>query len=242
GATLSCLRGLNPVGALLTIRAGLILPLLTSMAARRLASVRLAHIACLLVICGMMNCALGILQSSLTPDLSLNRYVAAESPISAVETAVRATGTFSYITGLGVMSSVGVWGGMVFLAFAEKRLPQLLAICGIVAGIGCGLSSVSRGPILLDGLVLLAWGCLSGSGFNALSKSAVIWVPMVLLMCCVGFFPRFNQLGHAVIERHQTGEDTFLQRAFGQLHEGGEAAAAFPFGGGLGTEQVGGNY
>jgi len=242
GAILSALRGLNPIGALLTLRAGVILPLLALLAARRLPGVRLTHIACLIVFCTLMNCVLGIVQSRLPPDHPLNRYVLADSPVCAVETAVRATGTFSYITGLGIMSSVGIWGGMALLAFAEKPQAQWVAVCGIVAGFGCGLTSVSRGPILLGCVMLLAWGCLSSSGFSALRKSVATWVPTLLLISCAGILPRFNQLGRAVIERHETGDDTFSERAFGQLQEGCEVAALVPFGAGLGTEQVGGNY
>jgi hypothetical protein len=242
GAMVSALRGLNPIGALLTLRAGLILPLLALLVARRLPGVRLAHIALLIAFCTLTNCGLGIAQSRLPPEHPLNRYVLADSRVCAVETAVRATGTFSYITGLGIMSSVGIWGGMVLLGFAKTRRAQWIAIGGIVAGFGCGLTSLSRGPILLGCLMLLAWGCLSRSGFGALFKSAAIWVPCLLLICCAGVFPRFNQLGRAVIERHQTGDDTFSQRAFGQLQEGSEVASLVPFGAGLGTEQIGGNY
>jgi hypothetical protein len=242
GAMLSALRSLNPIGALLTLRAGLILPVLALLAARRLPGIRPAHLALVIVCCTLTNCGLGIAQSRLPPEHPLNRYVLADSPVCAVETAVRATGTFSYITGLGIMSSVGIWGGMVLLAFAQTRRAQCIAVTGIVAGFGCGLTSVSRGPILLGCLMLLAWGCLSRSGFGALSKSTATWVPGLLLICCVGVFPHFSQLGRAVIERHQTGDDTVSQRAFGQLQEGGEVAALVPFGAGLGTEQVAGNY
>lgn len=242
GAILGALRGLNPIGALLTLRAGLILPLLAFLAARRLSGVRPRHIACLILVCTLTNCVLGIVQSRLPPDHTLNHYVLADSPVCALETAVRATGTFSYITGLGIMSSVGIWGGMVLLAFAERRGAQWVAVCGIVAGFGCGLTSVSRAPLLLGCLMLLAWGCLSSSGFGTLCKTAATWVPGLLLICCAGVFPGFNQLGRAVIERHETGDDTFSQRAFGQLQEGCEVAVLVPFGAGLGTEQVGGNY
>jgi hypothetical protein len=242
GAVLSCLRDLNPVGALLTLRAGLILPTLAMLASRRLQGIRLAHVAVLLILCALINCGLGAMQSRLAPDHVLNRYVLADSPVSAVESAVRATGTFSYITGLGIMSSVGIWAGMVFLALAQKRPAQVLAISGILAGFGCALASVSRGPIVLGCLMLLVWTLFSRSGLSAVSRSAVIWVPVLFLVGGMGFLPRFAQLGRAVIERHETGEDTFAQRAFGQLREGWEAAAVAPFGAGLGTEQVGGNY
>jgi hypothetical protein len=242
GAVLSCLRDLNPVGALLTLRAGLILPLLAMAAARRLPGIRLARVAVLLIVCTLINCGLGAVQSRLAPDHVLNRYVLADSPVTAVESAVRATGTFSYITGLGIMSSVGIWAGMVLLALAQRRPVQLLAISGILAGFGCSLASVSRGPIVLGGLMLLVWALFSRSGLSGVSRSAPIWVPVLLLIGGLGFLPRFTQLGRAVIERHEAGEDTFAQRAFGQLKEGCEAAAVAPFGAGLGTEQVGGNY
>jgi len=242
GAILSCLRGLNPVGALLTLRAGLLLPLLSLLAARRLIGVHPTRIARLMVLCALINCGLGVVQSGLGPDHPLNRYVLVDSPITALETAVRATGTFSYITGLGIMSGVGIWAGMVLLAFARGRPAQLLAIAGVVAGFGCALASVSRGPVIIGCGMLVAWGCFSRPGFAALSRSAAMWTPLLLLICCGAFFPRLCQLGRAVIARHEIGEDTFVQRAFGQLREGCEASAVHPFGSGLGTEQVGGNY
>ena len=242
GALLSSLRGLNAVGALLTLRAGLLLPMVALLAARRLPGIRLEGIAILLILCALLNCGLGVAQNRLSPGHVLNRYVAVDSVVSAVETAVRATGTFSYITGLGVLSSVAVWAGMALFALAQTGRAQMLALVGIIAGFGCGLASVSRGPILVGCLMLLAWVGLSRAGLAAISKSAALWILLLLLLCGAGLQSHFTGLARAVRDRHETGEDTFAQRAFGQLIEGGVVAAAAPFGTGLGTEQIGGNY
>ena len=242
GGLLSCLRGLNWVGAVLTLRAGLVLPMLALLTARRLSGISLRHVALLVALCAAANCALGIVQSRLPPDHLLNRYVLAEAPVSAVESAVRATGTFSYITGLATLSCVGVWAGMVLLALARTWRDQLLAGVGIIAAFGCGLASVSRGPVVIGAAMLLAWVLLSRGGFAACARSASLWFPLLLLIFGLGFLPRFHQLGAALVERHETGEDTLLERSFGQLIEGVQAGVLCPFGAGLGTEQVAGNY
>ncbi|HTL54120.1 MAG TPA: O-antigen ligase family protein [Candidatus Limnocylindrales bacterium] len=242
GAILSSLRGLNPVGALLTFRAGLLLPVVSLLAARRLIGIRFKHAAFLLAALTLLNCLLGCVQTRLPPEHVLNRYVVNDSAVTAIESAVRATGTYSYITGMGIMSSVGIWAGMVLLASGRTRMVQLIAVTGIIAGFGCGLTSVSRGPVVVGFLMLFVWIFASCAGFRAFMASKMAWAFAVLVICGAGFLPQFSRMSRSVIQRHEESNETFGQRAFGQLEEAWEAAVLTPFGAGPGTEQIGGNY
>jgi hypothetical protein len=242
GAFLSSWNGFNWVGALLTLRSGLILPLLAFYAAKRLQRTDLIGIARVLVLCALINCGLSLVQTGLPPDHILNQHALADSLVSVVEGKVRATGTFAYITGLGIMSSVGVWAGMVLLSTARDGRTRILALSGIMAGLGCALSSISRGPIVLGCLMLVSWVILSPGSWRVGGRSSLIGMLVLFSIGGLGLVPAFRQLGRAVMQRQEAGDDTLSQRTFGQLIEASQAAAAVPFGGGLGTEQVAGNY
>src|SRR5207249_7539399 len=67
----------------------------------------------------------------------------------------------------------------------------------------------------------------------------------VLLLAFVVYFglsSTFSELGRGVLLRQKAAGDTAQERLFGQFEEGLFAIYVAPFGEGLGTEQVGGNY
>lgn len=243
GAGISLAHGLNAVGALLTVRATLLLPWLALFAAARLQRVHIRRIAALLGLLTTLNFALSTFQNRLPPDHFLNRYSATDSTVVVLDSGVRATGTFSYITGLGLISSVGVWAGLVLLSVARDGRWQIVGGLVIVAGFGCGLASISRGPLVINlamlGLWLpLAWRRVSLNGGAAL----VVLAGIVFAAWGAGLLPEMARMAKAVVARHQTAEDTVWGRTFFQLIEGTAAAVHAPFGTGLGTEQTGGNY
>ncbi len=241
GALLSALKGLNPVGAALTLRAAVFLPVVAFFAARRLISFRITHAGCLLAVLTLGNCALGIAQNRLSANHVLNRYAVADAMVTAVDSGVRATGTFSYITGLAVLSSVGIWAGIALLSLAQNKFHYAAGITAVLAGLGCGLSSVSRGPVVIGGMMLVIWVLASG-GHPKVLRSLAGLMGATILLAGIGLLPTLEKLGRGVLERHETGGDSLPARVIGQVGQAFEALSAAPLGNGLGTEQVAGNY
>lgn len=244
GAAVSAATKFNLVGAALTVRAVLVLPWLALLAIPRLQRLRLKSVATLVGLLAVLNCALAVFQNRLPREHFLNRYAISQVNIVALDSGVRATGTFSYITGLEIMSSVGVWAGLVVLSgSAESWRRQLYGVMIIAAGLGCGLASVSRAPVLVDAAMLAFW--LLASWFrNSLRLGGVLEAVALaaLVLWAGGLLSRFSQMGDAIWKRQQDAGDTFRERVFGQIEVTGQLLTEVPFGVGLGTEQIAGNY
>src|SRR5262245_41491070 len=242
GIIISCMLGVNLSGAVLTLRATIFLPMIALLAARRIKGISLRLFACVLSILTISNFALGIIQNSLPTDHVLNRYADEGIEIVALESGVRAVGTFAYITGMGVISIVGIWAGIVLLSLEGKFLQRMVGCVAIVSGFGCGLTSVSRGPIAVGIIMVLAWALFSKA---AISRALIIIAAAAMVTVLAFFFgiaPTFSRLVDNLRERHETAGDSYEDRAFGQIEEMLVAINIAPLGNGLGTEQVGGNY
>ncbi|MGH7888105.1 MAG: O-antigen ligase family protein [Candidatus Binatia bacterium] len=239
GVISSSLENISVAGTILTLRAALILPLLAFFIVSRLRGMPLSWVVCLLGIFTMVNFALGVYQNHLPASHALNRYATEAADIATSPTGVRATGTFSYITGLAVFSVVGVWSGMVCLSLARDLRQQIFGGAALVAGIACALASVSRGPILIAAIMLLVW--LIFSGFWAGKKTRTIAAVIALFTIAVflDLSAIFFNLGQELRLRAETSNDTVNERALAQFDEALEVLKLAPFGNGLGTEQVG---
>ncbi len=242
GALISALQGINAVGALLTVRAVLVLPLLALFAITRLPPLSRRWLALFIILFTLGNCVLGIWQNRMPADHVLNRYAVSDAEITAVDSGVRATGTFSYITGLGVLSQVGLWAGLVLLSTESGTAWSAAGIISLVAAFGCGFASVSRGPIVTNIIILLLWLCLSHVARKKALRSAGAVLCAIALIFTTNLAPIFTNLSLGVWARHAAGQDSFGERAFGQLNQALEAAEQAPFGKGFGTEQIAGNY
>lgn len=243
GAVVSAsIRGVNPVGALLTMRATLVLPIIAWLAVRRLAPRTLLAAVWLLALLTIGNCILSVAQNSLPAESLLNRYVVADAAIVHLDAGVRATGTFAYITGLGVLSSIGVWAGLALLSLATASRQRIAAWLSLVAGFGCGLAAVSRATVVMGVAMIGCWIIFSRSSLTALTRSLSGAGLACLFMLLFGAIPVAERLISGLQERMEDVDDTFDTRVFGQLDEVITAFQIAPFGNGLGSEQVGGNY
>jgi hypothetical protein len=175
----------------------------------------------------------------LPADHALNRYAISQTHVAALESGVRATGTFAYITGLALLSSIGIWAGVVMLSLGRGALCYTGGIMTILAGVVCALATISRGPLLIGGLVLAGWACLARPGRAEISGILLMVVAVAMTMDLV---TGARKMATAVAERHEEGGDSFRQRVFGQLSQAVVAASVVPLGRGLGTEQVAANY
>jgi hypothetical protein len=160
----------------------------------------------------------------------------------ALDSGIRATGTFSFITGLEVLAFVGFWSGLVLLSLGRISWEQTGGLGALIAALGCGLVSVSRAPIVVGALMVVIWAwCSRGLLFG--HENRFRFMPLVLvLVFCAGLARGFMGLGRAVLDRHLTGGDTLVERAFGQVGQAVDALTVAPFGLGFGTEQIAGNY
>ena len=242
GAIGSSIIDFNLVGGMLTLRATVLLPLVGYFTLRRINFIPLKFVALLLTVLTVINFALGVVQNSLPADHVLNRYASLSTDIAVLATGVRATGTFAYLAGLGVISTIGIWAGMVLLSLASNQWDRIFGWIGIVSGFGCSLAAVSRSPILIGGAMILSWAVLYRVSLFAGLRIILVGALMWGLVVYFDLAPTFSGLGQAVIDRNESSGETFEGRAFGQLQEGYEALTIAPLGNGLGTEQVGGNY
>lgn len=244
GSLMSIAVDFNPVGALLSVRAILVLPILGYWYASRLKSFPLLGFALVGVALTVINAPLSLIQNGLPSSHILNRYAADTLYIVEVEHGVRATGTFAYITGLGVMSSFGVWAGMVVLSLSRNWITQFIGVIGILAGFGCAFSSISRGTVVIAIAMLVLWALSSVKATRMLGRG--LWlaglVGVVFLLLFPGMSERFIYVGEGSFDRFESAGDDNMGRAFGQFDEMWQAIQNHPLGTGLGTEQVGGSY
>lgn len=242
GAAFSGVRDMNPVGAVLTTRALIMLPVISWLVVTRIQGLPVRWSAGLLAVFALLNCGLGIEQNLLPRDHILNRYADAEADVVEVESGVRAAGTFAYISGLAIISTVGIWAGLVLLGGARTNWQRMGAWAALVSGFGCGLASVSRAPIAIGGAIVVGWLICYRQSISLLVRSLVVGFVCLGLAYALDLFPALAKLGEGLRERNATADDTFQQRAFGQFGETLETLRFFPMGNGYGTEQSAGQY
>lgn len=235
---ISSTEQVNLAGAILTSKHLIVLPILAAAALARLQQVDLRLVIAAIALFVFVNFALGAIQNQLAPNHVLNRYVAEKADIVIETSGVRATGSFSYISGMAVFSSVGVWAGMVYLSLAPTVRSQVFGWALVVAGFGCGLASVSRGPIVYGLAMLVPWLAFSGAWAASKVRSLgaiIILAGLVLLFEISG---ALVQLTEGVVLRFHTA-DSASERGRLPFDELVAAIEMFPFGNGVGTEQVG---
>jgi hypothetical protein len=245
GGLLSLMGGFNAVGAILTLRGMLVLPVLAYLYAgwsgKRFPLMGLAFVG---VILGVANGVLSLIQNSLPSTDFLNKY--AEDEMNVVELAtygVRATGTFAYITGLAVASAIGLWSGMVMISLSRTKWHLVWGTVGILGGMACAFASISRGTVVTGLAMLGLWALSSVRGSRLMVKGILAAGPvgLVLVLLAPGLAERFTHVGEGTFDRFESAGDDNIQRALGQWSEMWHALSQTPLGNGLGTEQVGGN-
>jgi hypothetical protein len=242
GALISTMHGFNPVGAILTARSCIILPILVLLVVPRLAALPVRWAALLLAALTILNFALAVEQNRLPTDHILNRYSEADMVIVATESGVRATGTFSYITGLSILSSVGVWAGLTLMSLPATTRQRMVAWSALTAGFGCALASVSRAPVVVAATMVACWLFLARENIQTLARGLVAGVFLAIVVTVAGIAPILSELGQGMMQRVETSGDTFNERAFGQLGEAARVLLEAPLGEGFGTHQVGAFY
>ena len=244
GGTLSFFFGFNPVGTVLSVRAMIILPCAAFLFASHREKFPLMGFAIVAAGLAMLNAPLSLLQSGLPNDHILNKYAEGEAIVVEVASGVRATGTFAYITGLGIASALGVWGGIVIISLSQNKKQQTFGALAILAGFGCAFASISRGTFVVAGTMLVLWALRARKARRMLLQSSLLaCVALAVAMLVVpSISNRFVKVADGTIDRFESAGDNNMTRTFGQWEEMHNAVTAHPLGTGLGTEQVGGNF
>ncbi len=244
GAVMSFFEEFNVVGSALSLRALVVLPWCAGVYAGRVRSFPLLGFAVVVVFLAVINLVLGLVQNGLPGDDVLNRYAMGEVDAVRVEEGVRATGMFAYITGMGVMSAAGVWAGLVVASLGRGWGYVWVGACGILAGVGCGFASMSRGPVVTAAAMLVLWVASSVAAAKLALRMGVIGVVMLVWVVVVwpGAGERLGLVGAGTVGRFWSAGDDNVERAVGQWGEMAEAVRRHPWGLGPGTEQVGGNF
>src|SRR5262249_41828344 len=92
---------------------------------------------------------LGLVQFYLPPGHPINRYDLPTDQISRLYGRVRAVGTFSYISGMAVISVAGSWVASYLFLSGGSIHRRLFALGVAISGIMCALVSMSRAPLII---------------------------------------------------------------------------------------------
>jgi hypothetical protein len=237
-AVLLTLANIAPVGAVVSTRCMIALPLLAVALSGGLRSQRDIDLIINTVgVLALGSAALGVLQFSLPASHILNQQVSSKDMAILDAAGLRASGPFAFITGMADLTILATWAG-VYLVLQKPRHPWGYAT--LAGGVLCSLTAMSRTGLL--GAVLVG-------GFSLLSvRHLGRFLPVLVLVALGGVFlfrdrspTHANELGvtQAIFERHQHSGENSTERIMNTLLGVPLACAAFPAGNGLGTAQNG---
>lgn len=237
----------NLVGALLSIRAYLIVPLCAFLAVPLVRHyVDIERCAKVVAIAALPVAALGVMQYRLPPGHILNRYDAEDTHSVDVGRYVRATGTFSYIAGMTTMACLAAWAGVLLSGPAPGRTTfvRLLGLAAITAGGVCAAVSMSRGAVLGWGFICVGTVLLylraSTSMFLVLAGAMGLGT-LVLIRPGDNFEDAVGKssIVTGVVHRFSS-TDSAADRIAMLVSDFSVGIGEFPFGVGLGLGQPGG--
>jgi hypothetical protein len=243
GALFSSVSGINPVGAALTIRTFIVLPLAATIAGQCLPANSLRRYAWWVSILAVLICPLGVLQFFSPEGSPINRYsTEGESHISTagVSERVRATGTFSYITGFGEFAELGVWAGIVTFSLAKGNRERWIGYAGVIAGLLCSLVTVSRAVVLISCGLVGVWALFGGQVGRKLQSAFTIAIVIVAALSSMDWWNAATEITSTVYLRHESARnDSVSHRLWYQFVLPLYAIDVAPMGNGLGSEQQG---
>jgi hypothetical protein len=255
GAMVNAAIQIDPIGAVLTLICLVILPAAAVMIGRLLPPDSLQRFAKWIAILSLPLAMLGVLQFFSPPGSTLNRYSGTAEDASAtaakIATAgatdrtaaasvhVRATGTFSYISGFSEFSVMAVWAGIVTFTLARTPRLRWLGYAGLAAGVCCALSTVSRLPVLITLGLLGVWVVAGGQFFRKAQVAITIAGLVLAALLVTGKWQAAEEIVGSVYSRYQnSGNETLLGRAeYSFITPLVESLSVAPFGAGLGTQQ-----
>jgi hypothetical protein len=241
GTVFTAGMGVEPVGAVLTIRTFFVLPVAAWAAGRLLPPDALRKFALWIALLSLPMAPLALLQFFSPSGSFINRYstmeAEADATTSGVSQRVRATGTFSYITGLGEFSMLAAWAGIFTFTLAKTRTLRWLGYGGLAAGGGCALTTVSRTPVLVVMGLVGVWAMAGGKFGRKLQMVLAMGIAGFAAVSLSGAWDSAEEVIGTVYMRHERS-DSVGYRLWYQFILPFAAISDSPFGEGLGSQQT----
>jgi hypothetical protein len=229
------------VGAILSFRAYVVLPLCAFLAAATIRSDRsVAQMAILIGVFAIGEVALGSIQFRYPHTHWLNRYDLEAARVASESGHARATGTFSYIGGMNTMTIAAAWAGTYLFMSRTRVISRAFGITVIFSGIICALLAMSRGGMVL-------WLITVAGGVLCFRRVRELFLITTLALAGLGYFffagaPEEHQeagVYDVAMKRFQNA-DTFTHRTSYFFDDLFIAFTEYPIGVGLGVGQPGG--
>jgi hypothetical protein len=242
GAICTAGLGVQPVGAVLTIRTFFVLPIAAWAAGRLLPPDALRKFALWIALLSLPMAALATLQFFSSSRSAINRYSTMEAEAHAttsfVSDRVRATGTFSYITGLSEFSILAAWAGIFTFTSARTRAVRWLGYSGLVAGGCCALTTVSRAPVLVIMGLVAVWAFAGGKFGRKLQMAVAMGIAGLAAVSLSGAWGSAGEVIGTVYRRNEIAGDGIGSRFWYQFILPLSAVSESPLGEGLGSQQA----
>ena len=150
GCGISAVSNLQPQGAIMTVRSLVVLPVAACLMVNNFSERRLYLVSITFICMMILNVPLAVTQFFAPSTSFINKYVGETDLIATAgySTRVRATGTFSYIGGLGIASVISVAFGILLIQIGRDKFSKISGFLGIICGIVTSLTTISRGTVL----------------------------------------------------------------------------------------------
>ncbi|GMQ81801.1 MAG: hypothetical protein BMS9Abin05_1237 [Rhodothermia bacterium] len=243
GALLSAFSGFSVAGGFLTVVMVAAGPVLAYLATPIIRMANLRQVLQWIAVMSLFPAVLGLIQFELPVTHVLNKYVG-DSGWTAVITdlgRVRATGTFSFISGMTAMTVLGVWSGMSLRALSAKARDQSLGLFAVVAGFTSGFAALSRSAVFM-GLALVAVRLLF------VGRDRQLLILIVVGMLGYGYLSVDRPTSQVELKVtlvsgvfiRQSRSDSVLDRFGSWATQLSDAIDTVPLGNGFGVNQIGG--
>jgi hypothetical protein len=243
GAGLSAIFGIDLLGAVLTLKTFFVLPVACLLAGQLLPTDSLRRFARWIAILSVPLAVLGVLQFYSPSNSGLNRYSTMGEDVAAttsgVNERVRATGTFSYISGFGEFAETAVWAGIVTFTIARTVRERLLGYAAVGSGFCCALVTVSRAVALISLALVVVWALVGGQFGRKVRTAFTIAFAALAALFLTQEWDHAEEIVSTVYLRHysEKNSDTFSGRLWYQFVHPMDALAIAPLGFGLGSQQ-----
>jgi hypothetical protein len=243
GALLSAFSGFNVAGGFLTMVMTVAAPVLAYLTASRIRTANIALVLRSIAVMSIFPAVLGLIQFELPVTHVLNKYLGDTSWRDVITDLgrVRATGTFSFISGMAAMTVLCIWSGMSLRTLSTRVRDQFLGLVTIVSGFICGFAALSRSAIFL-GMALVAVRLIF------VGRDSKLLILIVIGMLGYGYLS-INRpttqlelevtLASGVFVRHSRS-DSVLDRLGSWGSQLAHASYDVPLGNGFGLSQIGG--
>jgi hypothetical protein len=229
------LGGVGLVGAFLSLRSLVVMPWMALMIASGLRSTKdIDYLVRLVAMAAVAIGLLGLFQFYQPADHYLNQQVEREFRAIPMGHRVRASGTFSFITGMANLAVLAIWAG-TYLLLAHPRQTKW-GVAGLLSGLVCASVTISRGALLGTLGILFASFVLSQRG----RKYAVVFVVLVVVAWLHSSTEDTGEdytVLQATIVRARKSE-AMLGRIIHPAVEMISAVGDWPMGNGIGTAQM----